>query len=227
MRFGSRLHEGDSRGTLKRPATLYAQLYEQVNYRTAIIFDAMTSASLSNTPYRTVSLETDRLVLTPPTIDDFEEMYLMWSDREVVANVIDSPLTREEVWARLHRIVGHWALLGFGHWIVRERSGRKFAGELGFFRFKRTLTPDFDKAHEIGWMFAKNSQGQGFATEAATAALKWLGADSRCKETVCIIAPDNVASLALAKKLSYEIKDEITYRGKSQLILRRERAPNP
>ncbi|WP_051377566.1 GNAT family N-acetyltransferase [Paraburkholderia dilworthii] len=186
----------------------------------------MTSALYSNTPYRTVSLETDRLILTPPTIDDFDEMHSMWSDREVTAQVIDSPLTEEEVWARLHRIVGHWALLGFGHWIVRERSGRKFAGELGFFRFKRTLTPDFDKAHEIGWMFAKNSQGLRYATEAATAALKWLEADSHCKETVCIIAPDNLASLALAKKLSYQIKDELTYRGKPMLILRREVAPN-
>lgn len=187
----------------------------------------MFSASPSNTSYRTVSLETDRLVLTPPTIDDFEEMHLMWSDREVVAQVIDSPLTREEVWAHLHRIVGHWGLLGFGHWIVRERIGRKFVGEVGFFRFKRTLTPDFDKVHEIGWMIAKDSQGLGYATEAAVAALQWLEADSRCQETVCIIAPDNLASLALAKKLSYEIENETTYRGKSVLILRRERPPNP
>jgi RimJ/RimL family protein N-acetyltransferase len=39
---------------------------------------------------------------------------------------------------------------------------------------------------------------------------------------VCIIAPDNLASLALAKKLSYEITDEVTYRGKAMLVLRRD-----
>ena len=70
----------------------------------------MTSVLCSNTFYRSVSLETDRLTLTPPTLDDFEAMYSMWSDRDVVAQVIDAPLTEEEVWARLHRIVGHWAL---------------------------------------------------------------------------------------------------------------------
>ncbi|MGF6244698.1 RimJ/RimL family protein N-acetyltransferase [Paraburkholderia sp. GAS38] len=182
----------------------------------------MTSVLCSNTFYRSVSLETDRLTLTPPTLDDFEAMYSMWSDRDVVAQVIDAPLTEEEVWARLHRIVGHWALLGFGHWIVRERHSRKFAGELGLFRFKRTLTPDFDQAHEIGWMFAKESQGLGYATEAATAALKWLETESQGKATVCIIAPDNLASLALAKKLSYEIADEVIYRGKAMLVLRRD-----
>ena len=184
----------------------------------------MTSAHHSNTSYRTVSLQTDRLLLLPPTLDDFEALHSMWSDRRVVAQVIDSPLTEEEVWARLHRIVGHWALLGFGHWIVREKHSGQFVGELGFFRFKRALTAEFDNAHEIGWMFVKDSQGRGYATEAATAALKWLEADSPCKETVCLIAPDNLASLAVAKKLAYEIEDEVTYRGKSMLVLRRKAA---
>jgi RimJ/RimL family protein N-acetyltransferase len=186
----------------------------------------MTSALYQQLVYRSVSLETDRLSLTPPTINDFEDMHSMWSDRAVVAQIIDSPLTHEEVWARLHRIVGHWALMGFGHWMVRERHSRKFVGELGFVRFKRKLSPDFDKAHEIGWMLAKESQGFGYATEAATAALEWLHKDSRCKQTVCIIAPDNLASLALAKKLSYKITDEVTYRGGPMLILRRDATPN-
>lgn len=181
----------------------------------------MTSALYSNSFYRSVSLETDRLILTPPAVDDFVDMYSMWSDREIVGQVIGSPLTQEEVWARLHRIVGHWVLMGFGHWIVRERRSKKFVGELGFFRFKRELTPDFDKAHEIGWMIAKECQGFGYATEAATAALKWVEAESDCNETVCIIAPDNLASLALAEKLSYKLTDEITYRGRAMLILRR------
>ncbi|PQV55065.1 GNAT family N-acetyltransferase [Paraburkholderia sp. BL21I4N1] len=186
----------------------------------------MTSAQYHNTLYRTVSLETDRLLLLPPTLDDFEALHSMWSDSRVVAQVIDSPLTEEEVWSRLHRIVGHWALFGYGHWIVRDKRSGKFVGELGFFRFKRALTADFDTAHEIGWMFAKDSQGLGYATEAATAALKWLEADSQCKETVCLIAPDNLASLALAKKLAYEIKDEVIYRGKSMLVLRRQATSN-
>jgi RimJ/RimL family protein N-acetyltransferase len=184
----------------------------------------MTSIFHSSAFYRSVSLETDRLFMTPPTLADFEDMYAMWSNREVVSQVIDSPLTQEEVWARLHRIVGHWALMGFGHWMVRERDSKKFVGELGFFRFKRKLTPDFDKAHEIGWMLAKESQGRGYAMEAATAALRWLERECGCKETVCIIAPGNLASLTLAKKLSYRVTDEVTYRGRAMLVLRRDGA---
>ena len=174
-----------------------------------------------NTAYSSASLETDRLFLAVPTLDDFEEMLAMWSDVNVAGPIIGRPLTEEEVWARLHRIVGHWALMGFGHWIVREKHGGKFSGELGFFKFKRKLGPEFDDAHEIGWMFTADSQGKGYATEAAKAGLTWLERDGQCRETVCLIPPENVASLALANKLSYVITDEIIYRDKAMLLLRR------
>lgn len=186
----------------------------------------MPSAFNFTTSDRSTPLQTSRLVLTQPTLDDFDDMVSMWSDAEVTAHVLDRPLTEEEVWARLHRIVGHWALLGFGHWIVREREGGRFVGELGFFRFRRNLSADFDNAHEIGWMFTRASQRRGYAAEAATAALAWLDAECHGARTVCLIAPGNVASLALADKLSYKIVQEVVYRGKAMLTLQRDPTSN-
>jgi RimJ/RimL family protein N-acetyltransferase len=182
----------------------------------------MIPAADCSTPCRSVSLETERLRLTVPTLDDFEALYLMWSDADVVAQVLDRPLTEEEVWARLHRIVGHWALLGFGHWVVRERHTGTFVGELGFFRFKRNLGAEFDNTHEAGWMFTRKSQGRGYATEAAKAALLWLEREHDGMETVCLIPPGNRASLGLAGKLAYAIEREVVYREKTMLILRRD-----
>jgi RimJ/RimL family protein N-acetyltransferase len=209
-------------GHRRRVRSLVYAILGWLNVRVATNLAAMTSATHCSTPCRPVSLVTERLRLTVPTLDDFEEMSLMWSDMEVVAQVIGRPLTEEEVWARLHRIAGHWALLGFGHWIVRERHSGKFVGELGFFRFKRNLGADFDGAHEMGWMFSRKSQGQGYATEAAAAALTWLERERHSMETVCLIPPDNLASLALADKLSYAIQREVVYRDKAMLVLRRD-----
>ena len=49
-----------------------------------------------NTAYSSASLETDRLFLAVPTLDDFEEMLAMWSDVNVAGPIIGRPLTEKE-----------------------------------------------------------------------------------------------------------------------------------
>jgi RimJ/RimL family protein N-acetyltransferase len=71
---------------------------------------------------RPTLLTTDRLIMRPHTRDDFLESYAMWSDPEVIRYIGGKPFTREEVWARLLRYAGHWAMLGYGYWVVREKD---------------------------------------------------------------------------------------------------------
>ena len=54
-------------------------------------------------------LSTDRLMLRPVSIEDFDELVALWAD-EAFARPIASrgPFTREEVWFRLLRDLGHW-----------------------------------------------------------------------------------------------------------------------
>lgn len=181
----------------------------------------MLKSTFRDTPFRSFSLETERLHLTVPTLDDFDDMHAMWSDMRVVGKVTGRPYSEEEIWARIHRIVGHWALMGYGHWVVRKKSSGKFVGEIGLFHFNRKLGPRFDNTREIGWMIAHESQQRGYASEAVTAALAWLDREGTGTETVCMIAPDNLASLVLAKKFGYEVIDEVVYKQEPMRVLRR------
>src|SRR5437762_7040767 len=113
-----------------------------------------------------LSLDTDRLTLRPHRLDDFPDTRALWSDPEVTRFIGGRPLTEEETWQRLLRYVGHWSLLGFGYWAVRERGSGRFVGEVGFANGKRTLEPSFGDAPEIGWVLATSAQGRGYATEA-------------------------------------------------------------
>lgn len=70
----------------------------------------------------------------------------MWSDFAVVRQVTGTAITNEEAWARLLRSAGHWALMGFGHWVVSEKHSGKFVGEVGFGQYKRGIDPAFDEA---------------------------------------------------------------------------------
>lgn len=165
-------------------------------------------------------LETARLVLRPHTIDDFEECAAMWSDPEVTRYVGGQPSTREQTWASVLRYLGHRAAFGYGFWVIRDRAGR-FAGELGFANFHREITPAFD-VPEAGWVLARWAHGQGFATEALTAALAWADAHL-ASELACMIDPPNAASIRLATRCGFVETHRTTYHGDEIAVFRRYR----
>lgn len=100
------------------------------------------------------------------------------------------------------RYVGHWALLGYGYWAVRDKLSGEYLGSIGFSNFLRDITPALD-APEMGWTLVSSAHGKGYATEALRAALAWGKTHLPGEKTVCIISPENQASLALAKKVGF------------------------
>jgi RimJ/RimL family protein N-acetyltransferase len=144
-------------------------------------------------------LHSQRLTLRPHRPEDLEDSLAMWSDPEVTRYIGATTLSREQVWARLLRHLGHWQVYHYGYMVVLHRG--QFLGEVGIAEFKRdrhTLT------HEAGWVFNQKSQKQGFAREAMEKLLEWFA-----RPTDCIIHPDNAPSLKLAQKLGYQIRERM------------------
>jgi RimJ/RimL family protein N-acetyltransferase len=168
-----------------------------------------------------LTLATPRLTLRPHTRDDFLDSYAMWSDPEVIRYIGGKPFTREEVWARLLRYAGHWAMLGFGYWVVRDTQSGRFLGEVGFADYHREIEPSLLGTPEVGWALDPAVQGRGYATEAVRAALAWADAHWPAGETACIVAPDNLPSLRVADKCGYREQLRTTYKGKPTIVLRR------
>lgn len=158
------------------------------------------------------ALETERLALRVHGLDDFQDSAAMWGDARVTRYIGGKPLGSEEVWARLLRHAGHWTLLRYGFWVIRERSSHRFVGETGFADLRRTVAPALD-APEIGWALAPWAQGKGYATEAVRAALAWGDAHLPGRRTVCLIHPQNAASLRIAGKCGFVARAQTVYRG--------------
>jgi RimJ/RimL family protein N-acetyltransferase len=148
-------------------------------------------------------LATERLVLRGHRRDDFEPCLAMWSDRAVTRYIGGKPFAADEVWSKILRYAGLWSLLGFGYWAIEERRSGRFVGEVGFADFKRDLVPSFDGAPEIGWALAPWAHSAGVASEAVGAALAWADAHLDVARTVCLINPENGASIRLAGKMGY------------------------
>src|SRR4051794_241975 len=93
-------------------------------------------------------------------VEDFAACAAMWTDPEVTRHIGGRAFSAEESWAKLMRYVGHWALLGYGFWVIEERASGRFAGEAGFADFRRDIRPSLDDTPEIGWVLAPWAHGR-------------------------------------------------------------------
>jgi RimJ/RimL family protein N-acetyltransferase len=168
------------------------------------------------------TLETPRLKLRGHRLEDSIHSAAMWADPLVTRYIGGKPLTEEESWTKFLRYTGHWALLGFGYWVVEEKATGNFAGEIGFADYKRDLQPSLKGVPEIGWVLASHAHGKGYATEAVRAAVAWGDVHFPSLRTACIIAPENQASIRVALKCGYRESPPATYKGKPTLMFVRE-----
>ena len=173
-------------------------------------------------PEKAPILETERLKLRGHRLDDFVYCAAMWADPEVTRYIGGKPLTEEESWTKFLRYAGHWALLGFGYWVVEEKTTGTPVGEIGFADYKRDLEPSLKGIPEIGWVLALHAHGKGYATEAVRAAVAWGDAHFSSARTACIIAPENAASIRVAVKCGYREFKATSYKGKQSLMFVRE-----
>jgi RimJ/RimL family protein N-acetyltransferase len=180
--------------------------------------DAHGAIGHESAPMSAPAFDTERLILRPHVLEDFRYCAEMWSDPEVTRHITGKPSTDEETWTRLLRYVGHWSVLGFGYWTIRERSSGRFVGEAGFADYKREIEPSFNGAPEGGWVLAPWAYGQGFATEAVRGMLGWAAAHFGPTRTVCMISPENTASLRVAAKCGYEERGRALYKGHPSIV---------
>lgn len=146
----------------------------------------------------------------------------MWGDPEVVRHILDGQVRpREEVWLRLLRSAGLWALLGYGTWVIRTAGDGRFVGEIGLGDFQRTMQPGFGGAPESGWALAPWAHGLGYASEALAAVLSWSDENLTSRRTACMIVPDNAASLRLAQRHGYVAYGQSEYRSRVVVLLER------
>ena len=175
-------------------------------------------------------LETARLTLRGHGAETLDDSLALWSDPEVNRHISGKPSGREEVWARVLRYIGHWAVAGYGFWQIRERATGRFVGEAGLADGKRDLAISFEGAPEAGWVLAPWAHGRGYATEAMTAVLGWSDAAAHVgPRTVCLINPDNTASLRVAEKCRYRELARADYKGAEVIVFERhdDRAAGP
>ncbi len=166
-------------------------------------------------------LLTERLELRRPTAADLEPMFAIVSNPDTGRH-LGTRAGFADHFERFCRNAGSWLLFGYGSFIVRWRGEEAPIGNCGIFRTFRGLGEDFDGFAEAGWILHADCTGKGIAGEAMLAAFEWFEAEHGRQRVVCMIAPGNAASFALAAKLGFApIRDAVLADGDVVTLLER------
>ena len=140
-------------------------------------------------------LHTQRLLLREWRDADREPFAAMSADADVMRFLM--PIADSDAWIDRQR--QHQADHGICFWPVALAQSGEFIGSVGLVHvpYRTHYTP----AVEVGWRLARRFWGQGYATEAAEAALRFGFERLGLREIVANTAVDNAASQGVMLRL--------------------------
>jgi RimJ/RimL family protein N-acetyltransferase len=144
------------------------------------------------------TLTTPRLLLRSWRDQDLEPFAAMSADPRVM-EFLPKLLNRAESDARATQIREHFDRHGFGLWAVQAVGVADFIGFVGL--SVPTFEAHFTPCIEIGWRLAYDFWGQGYATEAARAALAFGFDDLSLSQIVSFTVPENRRSRAVMERI--------------------------
>jgi RimJ/RimL family protein N-acetyltransferase len=158
-------------------------------------------------------IETERLVLRKPRVDDADALHDVYSDPEVMRYIgTGETFDRDETRAWLEKALARWAANRFGHFVI-ERDGTVL-GRCGFLVWDpvewRIRTYGAGAEVELGWMLGRAHWGHGYALEAAAACRDHAFAELRLQRLISLIAPGNERSVRVAEKLGSRYERDVS-----------------
>jgi RimJ/RimL family protein N-acetyltransferase len=156
-------------------------------------------------------LETPRLTLRGWRESDLDAYAAMAADSEVM-RYMGGALDRNQSWGEMALGSGHWLLRGYGSWAVERTTDEILVGRVGLWN------PEGWLGLEIGWKLARHAWGNGYATEAALAAIAWAWARLETKQLISVIHRDNARSIRVAERLGLRQLREEALAGEPCLI---------
>lgn len=149
-------------------------------------------------PVTPTDLRTKRLILRQWRDSDEAPFAAMNADPKVM-EFFPSRMNAEESRIVFDRVRTHFAVNGFGFWVVEIPNECPFAGFIGLAipRYEAPFTP----CVEVGWRLWPEYWGKGYATEGAIASLDYGFQSLGLAEIVSMTATTNVRSMRVMERI--------------------------
>ncbi|MBD2501563.1 GNAT family N-acetyltransferase [Anabaena azotica] len=150
-------------------------------------------------------IETTRLRLRYFNLQDFDDLFRLYSDTEVMKYL--SPRSREQTEASLLKHIQHWQEHNLGMWAVVDKQSGKMIGRCGLGFLDNTSEV------ELGYVLDKSYWNMGLGTEASIATLNYGFLTINLERIVAIANPANIASRRVIEKVGMKYQKLAHYYG--------------
>lgn len=158
-------------------------------------------------------LETNRLILKVWRLSDANALFKILNDPEIVRFIGDgNPFSFEKTVEFLNWAENYQRRNGFSRWKVVEKSSGEIIGSCGFARPHGTVEI------ELGYLFAKQYWGQGYATEITKATLQYGFEKLKFSEIIAMTDLQNPASQKVLEKIGFTKRGLELYNGEQNLV---------
>lgn len=148
-------------------------------------------------------LETERLFLREMTMGDFDALYAVLSDAEIMQHYPYS-FDEERVRSWIERNMKRYTDDGFGLWAVCLKDTGEMIGDCGL-----TLQNiDGQMLPEIGYHIRRDQQRKGYAKEAAAAVRDWAFQNTEYPALYSYCKYTNVGSFKTAESIGMHFEKE-------------------
>lgn len=150
---------------------------------------------------------TARLSLRPPRPDDLASLFAIYGDPATHQFNPSGPLADiDKAQALLESWLKHWRDKGYGQWAIATLEAPDAI--IGFGGIDARQYLDVERLN-LGYRFAVQGWGRGYATELSRAALDYGFTELAVPEIFAVVRPDHAASIKVLEKVGMQLIDSL------------------
>jgi [ribosomal protein S5]-alanine N-acetyltransferase len=153
------------------------------------------------------TLGTSDLTLRPWTLEDADALFRILQEPDILRYFPPTAVTLEKTQNYIKHQLDHWQERSFGHWAVVTQADDQVVGWNGL-----EYLPELDEV-EVAYLLSRRVRGHGFATQVASAAVRFGFESTGLKKIIGLVHPQNAPSIRVLEKCGLVFTDRLTWWG--------------
>lgn len=153
-------------------------------------------------------ITTTRLIICKPSLSDFDNLYTLQSNSEVMSFIGNGKRDKNEVMLGLEKAINHFQKHKFSLGSVFVKDSLEFIGRAGLIYFNYD---DNQSEVEVAYALLPQYWGKGYATEITTSLIQFAFRDFKMQKLIAVVHPENTSSQNVLIKCGMSNTGKINY----------------
>lgn len=220
---------------LNLPSVAYQNPYfpNQELFQTSYLFEDISDFDMQNLSIAyqrfyhlpVTILDTKRLTLRELTVEDMKQLFKIYQNTSITKFIPSETSLLELKKKQMAYIKNHYSFYEYGLWGVFLKNTNTLIGRCGLqqapelpLKIKLPFIDTTETILELSYLIDTPFQKQGYALEITKAILNYANHNLNFHNIISFIAPENLSSIKLAKRLNMKPSEMVFYNGYDCII---------